>query len=63
LPPALVTQLVRVNKEGDEVVGPERAEELAITARASATDTLLDIRGVPFHLAPRVLRAIVAALA
>jgi hypothetical protein len=62
LPPSLVKTLAAADMAMDKIVGRALAGGATLAARAHEV-TLLDISGIPFHLAKPCLKAILAALA
>jgi hypothetical protein len=62
LPPSLVKTLAAADMAVDKIVGRALAGGATLAARAHEKVTLLDISGIPFHLAKPCLKAIVAAL-
>jgi hypothetical protein len=62
LPPTLQKDLARINNEVDKTVGAPHAASAYVTARTGEKSTLLDVMGIPYHLAKRVLRVVATGL-
>lgn len=61
-PAGFAATLAKANRALDKVVGPKAAGAAEIRARATGSDVVLDVRGMPLARAAGALRALAGAL-